>query len=594
MTPPNGANPPQYAGGLGPGGSAFPKPEKVDPITGLDLVAWFFAQTQKDPNFYPLHKSTITFFNVMNFKTINQRFSYPGGNTYLCKFRDVLKGLFEGETVLRAGADHLVVISLNLTVEDIVNRVKELNLVMGHFEGGLRNQIKAGIYVADGTPQKPIVMMDRASLACREIHGMFNKEYAVFDDELNKKHEQQQYVLEHFEEAFEKGYFKVFYQPVVRALTGKVCGYEALARWIDPVRGIIPPFIFIEIFEKFHLIHRLDALIIEQACKDIRDDMDSGYAYEPVSVNLSRLDFELSDIKKIVDDAVAKYNIPKKYLNLEVTESAFSSQNTNLAETIKAFRADGYEVWLDDFGSGFSSFGNLQSYDFDLLKIDMSFLRTFDTNPKSKLIIASIVDMAKKLGIHTLAEGVETKEQYEYLKMIGCEIIQGYYFGKPMPVEEYQNNREKYCGYEVSEPSELKEYYDTIGTVNLLDNRPLIINRNAIVNFMPTALFELIDGKFQFIYTNKSFSDFMASIGARTHEQIISEFIDKFPAERAMLRQAMLDTEEQKIPIDCAMTIYSCKLIVAVKFLNRTGSRTSFVLTCRNLSKFKKPKYGLL
>ena len=594
MTPPNGANPPQYAGGPGPGGSAFPKPEKVDPITGLDLVAWFFAQTQKDPNFYPLHKSTITFFNVMNFKTINQRFSYPGGNTYLCKFRDVLKGLFEGETVLRAGADHLVVISLNLTVEDIVNRVKELNLVMGHFEGGLRNQIKAGIYIADGTPQKPIVMMDRASLACREIHGMFNKEYAVFDDELNKKHEQQQYVLEHFEEAFEKGYFKVFYQPVVRALTGKVCGYEALARWIDPVRGIIPPFIFIEIFEKFHLIHRLDALIIEQACKDIRDDMDSGYAYEPVSVNLSRLDFELSDIKKIVDDTVAKYNIPKKYLNLEVTESAFSSQNTNLAETIKAFRADGYEVWLDDFGSGFSSFGNLQSYDFDLLKIDMSFLRTFDTNPKSKLIIASIVDMAKKLGIHTLAEGVETKEQYEYLKMIGCEIIQGYYFGKPIPVEEYQNNREKYCRYEVSEPSELKEYYDTIGTVNLLDNRPLIINRNTIVNFMPTALFELIDGEFKFIYTNKAFSDFMASIGARTHEQIISEFISKFPEERAMLRQTMLDAEEQKIPIDCAMTIYSSKLIVALKFLQRTGNRASFVLTCRNLSKFKKPKYGHL
>ena len=594
MTPPNGANPPQYAGGPGPGGSAFQKPEKVDPITGLDLVAWFFAQTQINPNFYPLHKSTITFFNVMNFKTINQRFSYPGGNAYLCKFRDELKRIFDGETILRAGADHLVVISLNLSVEDIVIRIKELNLVMGRFEGGLRNQIKAGIYVADGTQQKPIVMMDRASLACREVHGIFNKEYAVFDDKLNNKHEQQQYVLEHFEEAFEKGYFKVFYQPVVRALTGKVCGYEALARWIDPVRGLIPPFIFIEIFEKFHLIHRLDAFIIEQACKDIREDMDGGYAYEPVSVNLSRLDFELSDIKSIVDNAVAKYNIPKKYLNLEVTESAFSTQNTNLAETIKAFRADGYEVWLDDFGSGFSSFGNLQSYDFDLLKIDMSFLRTFDTNPKSRLIIASIVDMAKKLGIHTLAEGVETKEQYEYLKIIGCEIIQGYYFAKPMPVEEYKNNREKYCGYETSEPSELKEYYDAVGTVNLLDNRPLIINRNTIVNFMPTALFELVDGEFRFIYTNKAFSDFMASIGARTHEQIISEFISKFPEERSILRQAMLDAEELNTPIDCAMIIYTCKLIVALKFLHRTGNRASFVLTCRNLSKFKKPKYGHL
>ena len=312
-TGPQGA---QYAGGPGPGGSAFPRPEKVDPITGLDLVAWFFAQTQKDHSFYPLHKSTITFFNVMNFKTINQRFSYQGGNAYLCKFRDELKRLFEGETVLRAGADHLVVISLNLSPEEIAMRVAMLNKVMGNYEGGLRNQIKAGIYIADGTPQKPIIMMDRASLACREVHGIFNKDYCVYDDALKNKYEQKQYVLDHFDEAFEKGYFHVYYQPVVRALTGKVCGYEALARWIDPVKGIIPPFIFIDVLEKVHLIHKLDAYIIEQACKDLRDDIDSGYAYEPISVNLSRLDFELSDVNKVVNDAVAKYDIPKEYLVL--------------------------------------------------------------------------------------------------------------------------------------------------------------------------------------------------------------------------------------------------------------------------------------
>ena len=586
--------PPPYAGGPGPGNSGSPFPEKTDPITGLTLVAWFFAQTQINPNFFPLEKSTITFFNVMNFKSINQRFSYPGGNEYLCKFRDELKRLFKGETVLRAGADHLVAISLNLTIEEIAQRISELNKVMGSYEKGLHNQIKAGIYIADGTKQKPVVMMDRASLACREIHGLYNKEYAVFDEALNNKHNDQQYVLEHFEEAFEKGYFKVYYQPVVRALTGKVCGYEALARWIDPERGMISPLVFIEILEKFHMIHRLDAYIIERACRDIREDIDSGYAYEPVSVNLSRLDFELSDIKKIVDDAVAKYNIPKKYLNLEVTESAIASDSSKLGETIKAFRADGYEVWIDDFGSGFSSFGNLQSYDFDLLKIDMSFLRTFDTNPKSRLIIASIVDMAKKLGIHTLAEGVETKEQYEFLKIIGCEIIQGYYFAKPMPLEEYQQHREKYCGFDVSEASELKEYYDTIGTVNLLDNRPLIINRKDIYNFMPTALFELVDNEFKFIYTNKAFSDFMASINAHTYDEIIQGFINLFPEERAILRHAMKDAEETREPIDCAMSIYSNKLIVAIKFLNRTGNRASFVMTCRNLSKFKKPKFGHL
>ena len=138
--------------GAGPNTSIL---EKEDPITGLDTTAWFFSQTQRDPNFYPLHKSTITFFNVMNFKTINQRFSYPGGNAYLCKFRDELKRIFEGENVLRAGADHLVVISLNLAIEDIADRIKELNLVMGRFEGGLRNQIKAGIYVPTAHRKSP-------------------------------------------------------------------------------------------------------------------------------------------------------------------------------------------------------------------------------------------------------------------------------------------------------------------------------------------------------------------------------------------------------------------------------------------------------
>ena len=134
--------------------------EKTDPITGLDTTAWFFSQTQRDPNFYPLHKSTITFFNVMNFKTINQRFSYPGGNAYLCKFRDELKRIFEGENVLRAGADHLVVISLNLAIEDIADRIKELNLAMGRFEGGLRNQIKAvARFTAFSIKNTPFLMM---------------------------------------------------------------------------------------------------------------------------------------------------------------------------------------------------------------------------------------------------------------------------------------------------------------------------------------------------------------------------------------------------------------------------------------------------
>ena len=564
--------------GAGPNTSIL---EKEDPITGLDTTAWFFSQTQRDPNFYPLHKSTITFFNVMNFKTINQRFSYPGGNAYLCKFRDELKRIFEGETVLRAGADHLVVISLNLDIEEIADRIKELNLVMGRFEGGLRNQIKAGIYIADGTQQKPIVMMDRASIACREVHGIFNKDYAVFDDALSKKHEQKQYVLEHFDEAFEKGYFKVYYQPIYRALNKKVCGYEALARWIDPKRGMISPLIFIDVLEKVHLIHKLDAYIIEQVCKDLRDDIDSGYAYQPISVNLSRLDFELSDIKKIVDNAVAKYNVPKEYIVLEVTESAFASDLESLGDIIRCFREDGYQVWIDDFGSGYSSFNNLQTYDFDFLKIDMNFLRNFDKTPKSKVIIASIVDLAKKLGIHTLAEGVETEDQYEYLKRIGCELIQGYYFAKPMPIEDYHNKRDALCGFDTNETPAERRYYDDMGRINFLENSPLTRKRMDVTNEIPIALVEGENRIYRTIFANKAFQHEIKSFGANNIHEVLCMLT---PESALACYKKLVYSEEYNETIEYDLTLNKFRVNSKVRFLSRMGTKAVYAFMVKNIS----------
>ena len=565
----------------GPSASIF---EKEDPITGLSFVAWFFSQTQKDPSIYPLERSTITFFNVMSFKTINQRFSYQGGNKYLCKFRDELQKLFEGEKVLRAGADHLVVISLNLSVEEIALRIKLLNKAMSTYEGGLRNQIKAGIYIADGTPQQPIVMMDRASLACREVHGFFNREYAVFNDELRNKYEQKQYVLEHFDEAFEKGYFKVYYQPIYRALNKKVCGYEALARWIDPNRGMISPLIFIEVLEKVHLIHKLDAYIIDQVCKDLRNDIDSGYAYQPISVNLSRLDFELSDIKKVVDNAVAKYNVPKEYIVLEVTESAFASDLNNLGEVISAFRADGYQVWIDDFGSGYSSFNNLQTYNFDFLKIDMNFLRNFDKTPKSKVIIASIVDLAKKLGIHTLAEGVETLEQYEYLKQIGCELIQGYYFSKPLPIEDFHTRRTDLCDFTTNETPKERLYYDGIGRLNFLENTPLRERKLEIASEIPIAIIEGENRKYRFIFVNSAFKDIINLFGAGTPNEVLEQLYKHGPSDLPSKRYAaLLYSERHHKTIEFHENFGNVKLLSRARFLSRMDNKVAYAFVIKLL-----------
>ncbi|SHK89937.1 EAL domain, c-di-GMP-specific phosphodiesterase class I (or its enzymatically inactive variant) [Fibrobacter sp. UWH4] len=577
----NSFSPPQINKmGIGPGSL-----EKNDPITGLNLVAWFFEQTQKNPDFFPLLKSTIIFFNVMNFKAINQRFSYQGGNEYLCEFRDELLRLFKGEKVLRAGADHLVVISLNLTVDEIGDRIKILNEIMGNSPKGLRNQIKAGIYIVDGSTHKPVIMMDRASLACREVHGIYNKAYEVYDSELAKRHEQKQYVLEHFEEAFEKEYFKVYYQPVVRALTGKICGYEALARWIAPDRGMISPLIFFDVLEKVHLIHKLDAYIIEHACKDLRDDIDSGFAYQPISVNLSRLDFELSDIKKIIDDAVTKYNIPKEYLVLEVTESAFAADLSSLGKIIRELREEGYQVWLDDFGSGFSSFNNLQSYDFDFLKIDMNFLRSFDKTPKTKVILASIVDLAKKLGIHTLVEGVETQEQYEFMKKIGCELIQGYYFSKPLPLEEFHNRRAELCSFDTNESPEERLYYDEIGRINFLDNTPLREKKMDIASDIPIAIVEREDRHYRTIYANEAFLREVHSFGAKDIQDVLRILWKQNTSEEVQkYYEHILYTEEHRVTIEYNMMLNNYKVNTIVRFLSRMGNKAVYAFMTRNLT----------
>jgi EAL domain-containing protein (putative c-di-GMP-specific phosphodiesterase class I) len=180
--------------------------------------------------------------------------------------------------------------------------------------------------------------------------------------------------------------------------------------------------------ENYQLIHKLDSYIIKEVCKIYRFNIDNKIEMIPVSFNLSKLDFILTDIEKVIDDLVTEYKVPHDMLNIEITESMFVENASLIGCTIDRFHSKGYKVWMDDFGSGYSSLNILKDYNFDELKIDMAFLSNF--SEKSKKILKSIVLMAKEIGIKTLAEGVETKEEFEFLRDIGCEKIQGYYFGK--------------------------------------------------------------------------------------------------------------------------------------------------------------------
>ena len=223
-------------------------------------------------------------------------------------------------------------------------------------------------------------------------------------------------------------------------MTGKVSSLEALSRWDDPEKGLLTPAIFIPVLEEARLIPRLDSYMIEEApnlCAVLRRHRRPVI---PVSVNLSRVDFDVMKPFQFVESIVSKYEIPRSALRMEVTESALTVDSGRLKEELAKFRKAGYQCWLDDFGSGYSSLNVRQNFSFDEQKMDMAFQR--QSGRKSREIMRSIVTMAKALGIHTLAEGVETKEQADFLKSIGCEKIQGYYYSRPLPFEDLSRHLE--------------------------------------------------------------------------------------------------------------------------------------------------------
>lgn len=249
------------------------------------------------------------------------------------------------------------------------------------------------------------------------------------------------YIDNHIEQAISGGRIEVWFQPVIRSLSGELSGFEALARWRDERNGMISPGVFIPALEKAKKIHLLDTYVIRSICALLHDELEAGRPIVPVSFNLSQLDFELCDIIGTLEEASEEFSIPRSCLRVEITESMMTDDAGAMHRRLDRLRSGGFEVWMDDFGSGYSTLNVLKDFDFDLLKLDMKFLSDF--TPKSRSILSYLIRMSKEIRVHTLAEGVETQQQYAFLRQAGCESIQGYLFGKPLPYPEAVRNIEQ-------------------------------------------------------------------------------------------------------------------------------------------------------
>ncbi|MBR4463022.1 MAG: EAL domain-containing protein [Treponema sp.] len=407
-----------------------------DPLTDLPNMSYFkkLCGMKKKQLFETGDTVVFMYLDIMNMKAYNARFGYPEGDNLLIRVSTLLQETFGDMPVCRISDDHFAVMTgidrHKWQLEDLRKKLKTAGKGNGV-------EFHADIFPeGDGLEPDIITAIDYARLACSTLRGNHNDFVCYYDQKLMKEHDDRQHVLEFFTQALEEHWIKVFYQPIVRAETGEVCNYEALARWFDPERGLLFPEIFMPVIENYNLGARMDLYMVEEVCREYDKRKAGGLTPVPVSLNFCRTDFDQRDMMMAITEIADRYEVPHNMLMIEVTESGFSRNSEFLQNQIDRFHALGYQVWMDDFGDGYASLNVLQDTNFDLIKLDIGFMRKFDPQGKNGTILRSLLRMSKELGIHTLAEGIETKEQFDFLKEYGCEKIQGFYFGKPTPTDE--------------------------------------------------------------------------------------------------------------------------------------------------------------
>lgn len=402
-------------------------------------------------------KLAVVYCNLVQFKEFNGAFGMDEGNRCLTDVGKALEQAFGTRCVSRYSADHFIVFYGR---DDVWERVDEAHRLVEGLRSGFKLWLNAGVCVPSPS-QKLSTAVDLAKVACDQIAKDGQSYKCLYTGKLEEELERRKYLQDHVEQAIDEGWVEVYYQPVIRSLTGRLAGVEALSRWNDPVYGNVSPGVFVPALEEKHLSWRLLTAVIENVCEMLSDRYHAGLPVVPVSVNVSRTDFESCRPFDVIQGAVRRHDIPASLVCVEITESVAMGDPEGIESVVEQFTHAGFEVWMDDFGSAYSSLNTLKDFSFGKLKLDMLFMHNF--NQRSKDIISSIISMAKKLGVHTLAEGVETREQVDFLIDAGCEEIQGFYFSKPLPLHEV----EEFARRIPPETRELRELYNDLGLVRL-------------------------------------------------------------------------------------------------------------------------------
>ena len=416
------------------------KSTERDALTRLYTRSYFYKYVADEDKNNPNQEMDAIAIGIRSFHVIKERFGAQFSDSLLVRFSKRLKAVMPNISgmVCRLEVDTFIVYAKH--IENYEEFHQEISTdIFVDIDNKTPITVQMGIYQNVDKNLDIDVRFERAERALDKIRNNVIKNISIFDDKLKEKEMYEEELIEEFSTAIKEHQFVVFYQPKFNIKGDKpfLASAEALVRWKHPTKGLISPGIFIPLFEEKGLIQRLDLYVWNEAALQMKKWQEKYHKHVPVSVNVSRIDLYDPNLVKTLLDIVKQNNLETKDLYLEITESACTENVDIIIDKVNALREAGFMIEIDDFGTGYSSLSMINKIPLDALKIDMIFIRNAFRSQNDNQLIKIIIDIASYLKVPTIAEGVENKEQVEVLKELGCDLVQGYYFSKPVPEDEF-------------------------------------------------------------------------------------------------------------------------------------------------------------
>ncbi len=475
-----------------------------DVLTGLYNRTRFFTETENMLQRHRERNYVFVRFDIERFSLINTFFGTKEGDNLLVHMSNVIEELFFDRPCTMYGrieADEFALCTyyendgvVKALLEQLSDKIKDYPLEFAI-------NISFGVFFVSDKTLSARQMLDYAKMASKKAKGTYNSSFSYYDDDMGAQAIKEQSIINEMHQALNERQFEVYYQPKYDIRTNMPSGAEALVRWNHPQKGMISPAQFIPVFEKNGFVMQLDYYVWDEACALLALHKKNNVPLFPISVNVSRVHLYTPALVEKLCKITDNRKVDRSLLQLELTESMYTENSALIKETLDKLHEAGFQVMMDDFGSGYSSLNVLKDVDFDILKIDMRFFDESLIQGRSNCIITSVVRMAKWLGLPTIAEGVEKKEQVDFLKNIGCEYVQGYYFSRPLPYQNYTKLLKEIDSKDQEIlPLKKNEFALNIQEASQIDKLFSFVN-------YPIALYEMEGDKIEIYRVNNAFYD---------------------------------------------------------------------------------------